>query len=56
MTTVTIVTMATMKISSFAPQNHIFCTGAIASKGLHEKLPLICVLLHDKSQAALGGF
>ena len=38
MTTLAMVTMATMKVSNFSPKNHIFGPGAIASKGLYEHL------------------
>ena len=36
MATVAMVTMATMKMIHFEPQNHIFGLGATTSKGLHE--------------------
>ncbi len=43
MTTVTMVTMATMKISNFAPQNHTFCHGAVFPEGIADTFLFIFV-------------
>ena len=51
MTTVAMVTMATMKISNVSPQKHIFGPGVTASKGLHEMFSLIYVLNNVPNQA-----
>ena len=54
--TMTTVTMATIKISNFLPQNHIFGPGAIASKGLHGIFSLIYVHISVTNQAVLGHY
>ncbi len=51
MTTVAMVTMASEKMSHFAPENHTFGPGAIDSKVSHEILSLIYVPLSVPNQA-----
>ena len=54
MTTVTIVTMATTKMSHSSPQKHILDPGAIASKDLHGIFSLIYAHICVRNQAVLG--
>ena len=48
------VTMATMEMNNFAPQNHIFGRGTTASKGLHELFSVIYVHISVRNQDIFG--
>ena len=56
MTTVAMLTMATMAMAIFSPQKQIFGPGAIASKGLNEILSLKYVHIMVTNQAMVGIF